>query len=75
MVGDIVQSLTLRGKRRLELSVVGVTFANSMKTETWNDQDAAGSVYLKVELHLPPHRFKNIIDFEERYEDFIREWK
>ena len=55
--GDLIQSRTIRSSGHgLELQVVRVTFRTD-----------GGCWWAEVELHLPPHRFESLSQFEDWY--------
>lgn len=57
MVGDLIQSYYSHRGTHLELQVVRVKFV-PCDMVTWK-------YFLEVELHLPPHRFASIEDFQK----------
>lgn len=70
MLGDIIQSRTTWGPRKiqLELKVVALTwrYVHSFIPEIKDHY------ILEVEMHLPPHRFENITEFQKWYENIKR---
>lgn len=60
-VGDLIRSTSSTKTKHIELAVVKCTWIQNnavygmIRAEEW---------YLEVELHLPPHRFESILDFE-----------